>query len=159
MNHNFLDNLIETLEGIVPDVWTTGSQDSMKYKLTEEYWNFPMICFERTNDSSFEVSMDESKFLNDTTHKGLWIAGCNDDNIYFILNLKEYNGSLEIDAIEVSESMRGEGIGGDVVFAIEDAAKGNYDKIIVSPFDTEAMNFWEHMGYDESKCGSFIKEL
>lgn len=159
MNSLFLDDLLENLEEIVPDVWTTGSQESMKYKLDEEYWKFPMICFERTDDSSFEVPMDESKFLNDSSHKGLWIAGCDDDIIHFILNLKENNGSLEIDAIEVNVNMRGEGMGGDIVSSIETAAEDRYDKIIVSPFDTTAMNFWEHMGYDEGRNGYWMKEL
>lgn len=159
MNSLFLDDLLENLEEIVPDVWTTRSQESLKYKLDYGYWNFPMICFEKTDDSSFEVSMDESKFLNDSSHKGLWIVGHDDDFIYFILNLKENKDSLEIDTIEVNEHMRGEGIGGNIVSTIENVAEDYYDRIVVSPFDTSAMNFWEHMEYKEIWNGYWIKEL
>lgn len=158
MNKLFIDDLLERFGDIVPEIWT-GNQNGVKHRLDEGYWNFPMICFEKTDDSAFEVSIDESVFLNDSSHNGFWIMGQDDDYIHFILNLKENNGSLEIDAFEVNANMRNEGIGGNIVSMIESMAENYYDSIIVSPFDTDAMNFWEHMEYEEGKNGYWIKEL
>lgn len=120
---------------------------------------FPMICYEHTEDSDFDVTIDESKFLNDSMHQGSWLIGKNDDDIVFIINLNKYGKRLEIDALEINVDYRGDGFGGNVVDVIESVAENYYNEISVSPFDTDAMNFWNHMDYMEADNGLFIKSL
>lgn len=161
MNKLFIDDLVERFEFEL-DTVLDGSQGGVKSKLIElgECEHFPMVCYEHTNDSSFEVDMSESKFLNDSAHIGTWLMGINEDEIIFVLNLKNKgNSTLEIDALEVRDELRGQGLGANIVAVIESVAEQYYNEIIVSPFDTDAQVFWEKMDYEWRNDGSLIKKL
>ena len=161
MNKLFIDDLVERLE-FEFDTVTVNTQDEVRKELveTKEYDRFPMISYEHTRDSIFEVEISESKFLNDLSHIGTWIMGTNEDELIFILNLKSKGNVLEIDAFEIWDEFRGQGLGSNILSAIESVAEQYYSSIIVSPFDTTAINFWEHMEYEEwGNQGYFIKKL
>ncbi len=161
MNKLFIDALVERMGYEFDDV-SVNTQDEVRKTIVEmkEYDAFPMVCYEHTNDSNFEVEISESKFLNDLSHEGTWIMGINEDEIVFLLNLKDMGKSiLEIDTLEVNDEMRGLGIGANIIATIESVAEDFYDKIVVSPFDTDAQNFWRKMEYDEDKNGIFEKEV
>lgn len=161
MNKLFIDALVERMGYEFDDI-SINTQDEVRKTIVEmkEYDAFPMICYEHTNDSNFEVEISESKFLNDLSHEGTWIMGINEDEIVFLLNLKDMGKSiLEIDTLEVNDEMRSLGIGANIIATIESVAEDFYDKIVVSPFDTDAQNFWRKMEYDEDKNGIFAKEV
>ena len=161
MNKLFVDDLVERLGYEFDDV-TVNTQDEVRKTIVEmkEYDAFPMICYEHTRDSDFDVEISESKFLNDLAHVGTWIIGINEDEIVFLLNLKDRGKSvLEIDTLEVNGEMHGLGIGANVVATIESVAEDYYDKIVVSPFDTDAQNFWRKMEYEEDRNGNFVKKV
>lgn len=123
---------------------------------------FPMVSNEFTTDSWFTVDINESKFLNDGDYDCTWLVGCDyDDNMSYVLCLKSYgkDKTLSIEAFEVNKDMRGQGIGANVISVIESAVQNYFDFISVSPFDTDAINFWEHMEYVEGKNGKWIKML
>ena len=155
-----MDDLVERLETCYDNVQILD-QKSVKGHLVllDMQSEFPMICNEYTPDSNFEVTIEESKFLNDRTYNGTWIIGGSDDFIDFILCIKTYEQRLFIDALEVNESMRCQGIGANVIAIIESVTEQYYDSISVSPFDTDAINFWEHMEYSPERNGNWIKEL
>ena len=98
MNKLFVDDLIERLEYGFDNV-LEHTQDEVKRILidTKESSFFPMVSYEHTDDSNFDVDISESKFLNDPAHKGTWIVGMNDDELIFLLNLKKKNGSIHKD--------------------------------------------------------------
>jgi hypothetical protein len=65
-----------------------------------------------------------------------------------------------IDVLEVNEDMRRHGLGGNIVSIIESVAETYYPTISVSPFDTDAINFWEHMKYyKEENYSNWVKKL
>lgn len=161
MNKLFIDALVERMEYEFDDI-SVNTQDEVRKTIVamKEYDSFPMVCYEHTNDSEIEVEISESKFLNDILHEGTWIVGINEDEIVFILNLKDMGKSiLEIDTLEVNDEMRGLGIGTNIITIIESVAEDFYDKIMVSPFDTDSQNFWIKMEYDEDVNGIFAKEV
>lgn len=156
MNKLFIDDLVERLEFEI-DTVTVNTQDEVRKTLveTKEYDRFPMISYEHTRDSIFEVEISESKFLNDLSHNGTWIMGTNQDDLIFILNLKSNGSVLEIDAFEIRDELRGQGLGANILSVVESVAEQYYSSIIVSPFDTTAINFWERMEYEEDKNGCY----
>ena len=156
MNKLFIDDLVERLEFVL-DTVTVNTQDEVRKTLveTKEYDRFPMISYEHTRDSIFEVEISESNFLNDLSHNGTWIMGTNQDDLIFILNLKSKGSVLEIDAFEIRDELRGQGLGSNILSVIESVAEQYYSSIIVSPFDTTAINFWDHMEYEEDKNGNY----
>lgn len=160
MNKLFIDDLVERLEFEI-DTVTVNTQDEVRKTLveTKEYDRFPMISYEHTRDSIFEVEISESKFLNDLSHIGTWIMGTNEDELVFILNLKSNGSVLEIDAFEVRDELRCQGLGTNILSIVESVAEQYYSSIIVSPFDTSAINFWECMEYEEDKNGYWTKQL
>lgn len=163
MNSFILEELTDELS-INLGVVTSTSQEDVKKCIQKGNCQdmFPMVSNEFTNDSRFTVSIDESKFLNDKDYHYTWIIGSdNEDNMKFLLCIREYERekTLSIEAFEVNKDMRGYGIGGNVVSVIESVAQNFFKFISVSPFDTEAMNFWNHMEYEESKNGHWVKKL
>ena len=163
MNSFILEELMDEL-AISLGVVTSTSQEDVKECIQKGNCQdmFPMVSNEFTNDSGFTVSIDESKFLNDKDYHYTWIIGSdNEDNMKFLLCIREYERekTLSIEAFEVNKDMRGYGIGGNVVSVIESVAQNFFKFISVSPFDTEALNFWEHMEYEESKNGHWVKKL
>ncbi len=160
MNKLFVDDLVERFEFTLDNV-TVNNQDEVREALVDmkEYDRFPMISFEHTNDSNFDVEINESNFLNDISHVGTWIIGMNEDEITFILNLKNKGNILEIDTLEIRDELRGQGLGSNIVSIIESVAEQYFASVIVSPFDTDSMNFWNHMEYDDWKNGYLIKKL
>ena len=162
MNELFIDDLIEGLETVTSTNVYVCTQKTILKTLDDNECRekFPMICYEYTPDSNVEVDPSESKFLNDSSHNGTWLVGCDDDNVVFLLCLKSKPGGVEIDTIEINSDMRGEKLGERIVCTIETIAYDNlYTYISVSPFDTDAMNFWEHMEYVEDMRGNWIKSL
>ena len=160
MNKFFIDDLLERL-GNLSDTVNTIDQESLKntiilFGCQNQY---PMVCNEYTPDSNFEVGIDDSKFLNDRNYNDTWIIGCDDDTINFLVCLKTYERTLFIDVLEVNEDMRGQGLGGNIVSIIESVAETYFPVISVSPFDTDGINFWEHMEYEENKNGHWVKKL
>ena len=159
MNKLFIDDIVDRMGNELTIL--ECDQKSVKELIIDMGMEdkFPMICFEHTEDSDFDVSIDESKFLNDSSHNGSWLLGKNDDEIIFLINFKSYGKRLEIDALETNIDYRGEGFGANVVGVVESVAEHYYDEVSVSPFDTDAMNFWNHMDYLEMKDGLFIKSF
>ena len=164
MNKLFLGELMDWL-AIGSDshcVVTKVSQEYLKEYILEEqnYVPFPMVCKEYTNDSKFMVSVDESKFLNGKDYDRTWLIGSDYDGYpSFLLCLDSCENNLSIEAFEVNNFMRGKGMGANVLSILESVAEKYYTHISVSPFDTDAMNFWEHMEYVEGKNGQWIKKL
>jgi hypothetical protein len=164
MNKLFLGELMDWL-AIGSDshcVVTKVSQEYLKEYILEEqnYVPFPMVCKEYTNDSKFMVSVDESKFLNSKDYDRTWLIGSDYDGYpSFLLCLDSCENNLSIEAFEVNNFMRGKGMGANVLSILESVAEKYYTHISVSPFDTDAMNFWEHMEYVEGKNGQWIKKL
>ena len=78
MNKLFIDDLVERLEFEFTIQKTNQKGVKSQIIKMEMESKFPMICYEHTEDSEFEVSADESKFLNDNMHDGTWIIGKND---------------------------------------------------------------------------------
>jgi len=164
MNKLFLDDLVERLEMATYTTVNVYEQKDVLRILqgVDGVDKFPMICYETTPDNSFNVSTEESKFLNDKAYNGTWIIGYDDDTVSFLICLSStnpYSYSLHIDAFEINEDMRGEGLGGNIISVIESLGESYYETIVVSPFDTDSMNFWEHMGYKESNGGNWVKNL
>ena len=161
MNKFFVDDLLERLETL-SDTVNVIDQKSLKntiilYGCQNQ---FPMVCNEYTPDSNFDVDIDESKFLNDGCYNNTWIIGYDDDTINFLICLKTYEQILFIDVLEVNDDMRGQGLGGNIVSIIESVAETYYHTISVSPFDTDAINFWEHMEYyNEENHLNWVKRL
>lgn len=159
MNKLFIDDLISMLE----NDFTIQKTDQKGVKETliqmDMVNNFPMVCYEHTDDSNFEESIDESKFLNDSIHSGTWIIGKNDDEVIFVLNINAYGNRLDIDTLEINSDYRGEGLGGNIVSVIESVAEHYYDEISTSPYDTNASNFWNYMDYLEWRDGNLVKPL
>lgn len=157
----FLEDLIGCLERNNKFEIKQMTQPELKDFLEEnqdEYGNeFPMVCYEHTEDSSEEVSIDETKFLNDDEHYGTWLLGEQFGEVVFLLCLKEDEGELEIDTFEVASSERGNKIASYVVDYIEYCASKYFDTVYISPFDTNAMNFWKHQGYKEDYGGYYSK--
>ena len=161
MNKFFIDDLLERLETL-SDTVNIIDQKSLKNTIILYGCQnrFPMVCNEYTPDSNFDVDIDESKFLNDGSYNGTWIIGYDDDTINFLICLKTYEQILFIDVLEVNDDMRGQGLGGNIVSIIESVAETYYHTISISPFDTDAINFWEHMEYyNEENHLNWVKRL
>lgn len=159
MNLLFLNDLVDRLGNEMTILKT--DQKSLKDLICRMDMEdkFPMICHEYTEDSNFEVSINESKFLNDVMHRGTWLVGMNEDEIIFLCNLNAYGMRLDIDTFEVNKDYRGEGLGGSIVSVIESIAEHYYDEISASPFDTDAGTFWVHLDYLEWRDGNLVKPL
>ena len=163
MNKFFIDDLIERLETAVDSVSICEQSDVLDYINDFDYkkgcYCFPMICFEETNDSSFRTFPSESKFLTDPEHRGTWVIGSEDGIINFIMCLKSEGSNLYIDTFETNKDLRGQGIAGNIISVVESVAEMYFKYILVSPFDTDAISFWEHMEYQEGKNGYWAKVL
>lgn len=158
---NKLDEFIEKFQTNLEEKYNFESeiytQEEIKFTLQIQHPDeYPMICYEHTNDDNFEMSIDESKFLNDESHDGVWVFVENIGIICF----KECFEDLEINVFEINETKRGEGFGKKLVECIEKSSEKIYNKIKVFPFDTEASNFWEHMCYINYKGFiEYVKEI
>lgn len=157
----FIEDFIENIESGNKFPVKKMTQAELKYFLSEnedEYGReFPMICYEHTDDSNDEVSIDETKFLNDKEHDGTWIVGERYGEVAFIVCFKEDDDELEIDAFEVASSERGNRISTYVIDSIEHCAEKYYEAVYISPFDTSAMNFWKHQGFEPDFGGYYTK--
>lgn len=157
----FLEDLIETIESnnqFIAKQMTQAELREFFFDNIDEYGDeFPMICYEHTDDAQEEVTPEESKFFNDKVHDGTWIVGEKYGEVVFLLCLKEDEDELEIDTFEVAASERGNKISTYVVGCIEDCAEKYYESAYISPFDTNAMNFWNHMGYKNDYAGYYTK--
>ena len=141
------------------ELWLSSKiidQKELKYLLKEDYPDeFPMTCYEYTNESEFEVSIDESKFLNDETHSGDWIMIQN----ICVMRIEPDNNVLEIDSFEIGENYRNEGFGRKIIEGLEHVSKSYYDTIRVIPFDENAKYFWKHLEYKEDKDEKLYKKI
>ena len=162
MNKLFVDDLVERLESVVDTVRVCKQSEVLDYIDDYDYEDgcnhFPMLCFEVSSDNDFDVDSSESKFLYDSAYNGTWIIGSEDD-INFIMCLKSNGNSLYIDAFEVNIDMRGQGIAGDVLSVLESVAENYFKNILITPFDSDAISFWEHMEFKEGNNGYWVKEL
>lgn len=164
MNKFFIKDIVEDLECELNYEIDVVNQNELKDLLIEfsvgyDMDSFPMISFEQTNDSNVSVDFDESKFLNDPIHDCTWLIGKENGEIIFVLGLKSHNETLEIDAFEVNINHRKEGIASNVLSSVEYIAERYFNLIELSAFDTDAMNFWEHMEYKMNKFGKYIKNI
>lgn len=158
MDYLFIKDFIESIEnsGYCVDRLKQRGVKELLADNPDIAKNFPMICCEYTEDSVFESSIHDSKFINDRSHEGDWFVIGDEDEVYCILNLQEHGQYLVIDTIEVNAQMRGKGIGGKIIDIIESVGEEYYNYIEVSPFDTGAINFWESREYVESNNGTWI---
>lgn len=163
MNNFFIDDLIERFETVTDSVHICEQSDVLDYINDFDYRKgcnyFPMICFEETNDSPIKVLPAESKFLTDPEHRGTWMIGMEGDAINYIMCLKSQGDTLYIDTFEVNKELRGQGVAGNVISVIESVAELYFKYLLASPFDTDAISFWEHMDYVEGKNGYWAKIL
>ena len=147
---NKLNKLVDDFQTELSDTWSLESevytQNEVKNILEECPNEFPMICFENTNDSDFIVDISESKFLNDESHEGEWLIIEPANNIGIIC-LKENDDTLHIDVFEINMLFRGIRFSRQIIEALETSSKKYYKKIVVVPFDSSAYNFWEHLEY------------
>ena len=145
----FVNDFVEGVESDLNMLSDTLTQNEIKELMVNGLSNeFPMVSYEYTPDTSFEVDIDESKFLNDEVHNGAWVMIEN----MCLINFMEINGNvLEIDAFEMSENYRNSGYARKILNEIEHVSGQYYEKIKVTPFDDDAQNFWEHFNYKNYK--------
>lgn len=151
----YTDNLREKLQDVFSECGlsvTVATQSYVKSNMKEYADKFPMIFFEHTNDSNIEVLPEESKFLNDDDYNGMWLIGKSEDfdEMVFMLCIDDVDHELEISALEINSENRRNGYGQALVNCIINSAYGFYNKIWLSPFDTDAMNFWSAMEFDRN---------
>lgn len=161
IDENFLGKLIERLENSIYEIQVCN-QKYLKEMLKEKdlFDKFPMISFEKNSDNSFQVDPDESKFLNDSTHSGIWIYALDwGEDVTFIMNLKDVADTLFIDAFEISTDRRGCGLGKILVSDVEVSVKDYFRFVVATPFDTDALEFWRHMGYHSSDRGDMVRDI
>lgn len=158
--HDIVNDSIYDLEEMFYHVELVSGNEIIKKYLQDYQEQFPMVCWEKTDDSPFQVSIDESKFLNDNIYdRGLWIYIADvDKEPYALINLLMKCDSVEIQALEVAEQYRKRGIGKFIVNTIIDNGKHEYKYIEVSAFDTCAAEFWKHLGFKE-KDGKLVKKI
>ena len=163
-----ISNIInDFLEHVQSDLGIFGeivSQQELKYLLKEEYPDeFPMISYEYTDESKFEVSIDESKFLNDETHSGDWIIIYNICAMRLDVEFDDYfhTYTVDIDAFEINENYRNSGYARKIIEILEHVLKKQgYVMIKVIPYDNNARYFWEHLGYiDENGNDILYKKI
>ena len=151
-----LDDFLEHVESDLGMFGEIVSQQELKYLLKEEYPDdFTMISYEYTDESKFEVSIDESKFLNDETHGGDWIMIQN----ICVMRIEPNDNVLEIDSFEISENYRNEGFGRKIITVLENVSKSYYNTIMAIPFDESAKDFWKHLEYRENNDERLYKKL
>ena len=156
---NYLQEVLETDYQLESEIL---SQNEVKEILKDYSEEFPMICHEYTPDSQFEVSIDESKFLNDESHDdGKWLFISNIGVVNLVIE-EDFNFRcevLDIDVFEINENYRDGGFARKIISAIEHCSKNYFERIKVIPFDTNANNFWKHLEYeDENNNDVLYKE-
>lgn len=152
VENSFMDN------GVVFEV-TSVTQKEVKDEIFFDS-KFKMLSNEATNDSEFDVDIDDSKFMNDKFYRENWIRVSYGDIIAFACVNTEGMNNLLISAIEVCEDNRGDGFGRMLVEGIESYARSDgFESVVIHSFDTEAEGFWEHIGYLEGNCGKMYKNL
>ena len=146
-----LDDFLEHVQSDLGIFGEIISQQELKYLLKEEYPDdFPMVSYEYTDESNFEVSIDESKFLNDETHGGDWIMFSNICvmRLEFEIDPNFHTYTVDIDAFEINENYRNSGYARKIIEVLEHVLKKHgYVMIKVIPYDNNARDFWEHLGY------------
>ena len=162
MNKLFLDNISEEIERCLNIHCDLCDQEFIKdllvsNKITSMY---PMISYESTNDSDIEVTPDESRFLNDESYKDNWIVVYNDDaEDICLIQLTDHNTkTIELSVFEMCDQKRVFGYARDILDFFEWFLFNFYEEIVISPFDTDAMNFWSHRGYINNNNGLYIKQ-
>lgn len=112
---------------------------------------FPMICFEYSDDSIFESTIWDSKFLNDESYDGVWLSI--EDVCLICFNKNSFDvksREIILDVFEINENYRNRGYAHDILETLEFCVKKyNCDYIKVSPYDSMSESFWRHMGYNE----------
>lgn len=160
---NKFKNVIKDIEYSISDeleyMTFEYGQKEIKDELKHYIREFPMLCMEYTEEYDFLQGFDESKFLNDESHDGCWIAVINsNDDIVCVFNLIDCVESVILDVFEVNQTQRGKGIARDILKIIESHIFREYDYISLSAFDGKSERFWEHMDYKRDG-EDFIKTL
>lgn len=119
------------------------SQQELKTWMEEDGNEFPMISYEYTPDTKFEVSVDESKFLNDSIYEGDWLSVSN----ICLMKIEVENDTLTINTFEINENYRNEGFARKIIDVLEHVSKSYLNNIKIIPFDNNAKDFWEHLEY------------
>ena len=158
-----VDSLVRCVEkslmdnGFLFDI-TSTTQEEVKDELIFNS-GFGMIANEASEDSDFDVDIDESKFINDKFYKDNWIKVTFGDVVALICVNTECDNLL-ISAIEVNDFYKNQGFGKIIVKGIEQyAEEDDFEKIVLHSFDTEAESFWEHMDYIKTDCGKMYKNI
>lgn len=115
--------------------------------------DFSMISFEESNDTYFKADTDSSLFLNSLDYDYDWLylyEGCDIDNPIALICLHDNYDTIIIDALEVNKKYRHQGIASRIVGIIESCASETYDRVLLTPFDTDADEFWKHLNYEEN---------
>lgn len=164
MNNNFINELVCTLEECTSTgVKVCGQKDIFNILKEKDCFDkFPMISFEKNGDNHFQVDPTESKFLNDSAHSGTWLYGVDwFDDLVFIMNLKEYQDTLYIDAYELNTDERGQKLGLRIALITENVAEESecYRFVAVEPFDTNSLEFWKYLEYKPCGNGKMVKDL
>lgn len=157
---DFEETLIEGIENSEYCEVEILTQEEVKNIFLDDYsYNFPMICFEETQDSEWTSDLDTSKFLNDKRYsKNHWYMIKSGDNIICTMSLYSQQDTLIISVFEIACDCRGMEWGKILLGHIERSAKSFYKDIKLDPFDTNATSFWSHMGFDEDNSDYLFKK-
>lgn len=146
-----------TYNGMCVDV-ANLTQEEVKDELMYSD-KFPMLTNEYTEESPHTVEVDESKFLNDKCYRKHWFRVAYGCSIVFVC-IRNLGNNIEISAIETSTDCRNMGFGGRVVSGIEEyALLNNFEYVVLSPYDSNAENFWENIGYEKAETGRMFKKM
>ena len=159
-----VDGLVRCIEksfmnnGFLFDV-TSVTQEEVKDELIFNS-GFGMIANEASEDSDFDVDIDESKFVNDKFYKENWAKVTYGDNTIAFVCINTEGDNLLISAMEINAFYRNYGFGKIIAKGIEMyAEEDGFERIVLHSFDTEAESFWEYIGYAQSDCGRMYKNI
>ena len=140
ITNDFIEH-VESDLGMITDII---SQQELKTWMEENGDEFPMITYEYTPDTQFEVSINESKFLNDPVYEGDWLSISN----ICLMKIEIEHDTLIINTFEINENYRNEGFARKIIELLEHVSKTYINTIKIIPFDTNAKDFWEYLGYE-----------
>ena len=146
--NNILDKFTENIENNMCLYCEIKSQFEIFQILNGKETDFPMISFEKTDDSDFTVDVIDSKFLNDEIYDFNWIVISDDTDIIGLMCIGYYTDYIKIEVFEINKNYRNLGYAKQIIENFENSIENNKCDIRLVPYDTSAMSFWEHMGYN-----------
>lgn len=138
------------------------TQSELKHKIINNGYEicFPMISNEQSCDCVNIVDIDESLFLNQSDYNSQWVCIYKDDEILSCICIQNSNDDENIDiaVFEINVNFRQQGYAKSLFNIFENCAYEYYNKICLTPFDSDASSFWVHMGFNDEGY-LLVKEL